>query len=302
MRRRLSRTLVGRVVRRYDASHANNWAIIIAWNALFSFVPMFLAVVAGFSLVIGDSNFLTFVRSTVARMSTSRQERADLVNTLVGLQKHRNLLIGVAVIGLLWTGSALFAAMDNGLSALYGVPARSFLRKRLRGAVLMVLFSGLLVPLLLSSALISAGHTYSLLPSGVGEGVIVLAQFFSGLVDATLLFLVIYKVLPNRGHGVRRLFPGALAAGVLLESLTGIFPIYERASNGTASYGVLLALLVLLLLFFYLLGQITVIGGLVNLELDAMRRERRQPELPIGATPVSASAVPDPAPREALTG
>lgn len=62
--------------------------------------------------------------------------------------------------------------------------------------------------------------------------------------------------------------PGALTAGLMLEALTGLFPLYERTTDGAATYGALIALLLLLLTLFYLLGQITVIGALVNVELS----------------------------------
>ena len=260
-------SLVGRVVKRYDASHANNWATVIAWNALFSFVPIVIAVVAVFSFLLTRTDFTTQVASTVSRIASSRQERVDIMRTIDSLAQHRNLLAGVAAVGLLWSGSSLFAAMDNGLSAIYGVPARSFLVKRLRGMFLVLIFSALLVPLLLSTALLSAGNHYSLLPTGVPGAALVALQVVSGTIDATLIFLVIYRLLPNKGHTIRRILPGALTAGLLLEALTGLFPIYERSTNGAASYGVLIALLFLLLTFFFLLGQITVIGALVNVEL-----------------------------------
>lgn len=269
MRHRLATSLIGRVARRYDAAHANNWATVIAWNALFSFVPMVLAVVAGFSLLLSRSDFAAEVAETVDRIASTRQERTDLLRTITGVATHRSLFVGIALAGLLWSGSALFAAMDNGLSALYGVPARSFVVKRLRGMFLMVIFSALLVPLLLSSALLSVGRSYSLLPKGVSDGVIIDLQFVVGTVLATLIFLVVYRLLPNKGHQVRRIVPGALAAGLLLEALSALFPIYEKGTSGAATYGVLIGLLFLLLTFFFLLGQITVIGALVNVELDA---------------------------------
>jgi YihY family inner membrane protein len=272
VRQRLRTSLVGRVVRRYDHSHANNWATVIAWNALFSFVPIVIAVVAVFSFLLTRRDFTVQVASTVARITSSRQERVDILRTISGVAEHRNLLAGVAAIGLLWSGSALFAAMDNGLSAIYGVPARSFVIKRLRGMFLVLIFSALLIPLLLSSALLSAGNHFSLLPSGVPAAALVAVQVISGTIDATLIFLVIYRLLPNRGHRIRRILPGALTAGVLLEALTGLFPIYERSTNGAATYGVLIALLFLLLTFFFALGQITVIGALVNVEVDATSR------------------------------
>jgi membrane protein len=273
VRQRLRGSLIGGVVRRYDAHHAGDWATIIAWNAFFSFVPIVIAVVALFSFLVNRHDFAAQVTSIVDRIASSRQERVELLRTINGVAQHRNLLAGIAAVGLLWSGSALFSAMDNGLSALYGVAARRFIIKRLRGMFLVIIFAALLVPLLLSSALLSAGTRFSLLPTGVPAPALFALQFLSGTILATVIFLVIYRLLPNSGHRVRRVMPGALSAGLLLEALTGLFPIYERSTNGTAAYGALIGLIVLLLTFFFVLGQITVIGALVNVELDARRSQ-----------------------------
>lgn len=178
------------MVRRYDASHANNWAQVIAWNALFAFVPIVIAVVAVFSFLLSRADFTAQVASAVAGIAPTRQERIDIARTIDGLAQHRNLLAGVAVVGLLWSGSSLFAAMDNSLSAIYGVPARSFLVKRLRGMVLVIVLSALLVPLLLSSALLSVGGHFSQLPAGMPAAARVLLQVLAGTVGATVLFLL----------------------------------------------------------------------------------------------------------------
>lgn len=284
MRQRAARSLVGRVVRRYDAAHANNWATVIAWNALFSFVPIVIAVVALFSLLLSRADFAATVGNVVGKIASSRQERTDILRTVNSLAQHRNLLISIALVGLLWSGSSLFAAMDNAISALYGVAARPFLVKRLRGMALVVVFTALLIPFLFSSALLSVGQTYSLLPAEIDGPLLIALQFIAGTLLATLIFVVIYRLLPNRGHTVRRTLPGALAAGLLLEALAGLFPLYEHATSGAATYGALIALLFLLLTFFFLLGQITVIGALVNLELDAVRATE------VGQPPFSARA------------
>src|SRR5207302_958507 len=50
---RLTESLAGRLVRKFLADQAPNWAVIIAWSALFSLFPMILVMAAAIGFVLG---------------------------------------------------------------------------------------------------------------------------------------------------------------------------------------------------------------------------------------------------------
>jgi hypothetical protein len=85
--------------------------------------------------------------------------------------------------------------------------------------------------------------------------------------------------------------PGALAAAALFEGFTLVFPLYFRISGGFATYGQTFALFFLLLFYFFVLGQIVMIGGAVNAERDpdARTRESGDGEAAGGLTPGGAA-------------
>src|SRR2546421_317131 len=79
-----------------------------------------------------------------------------------------------------------------------------------------------------------------------------------------LLFLCIYYVVPNRRQDWGKVWPGAALSGLLFESLSLLFPLYLRLTGGGSAYGKTFALLFLLMVFFYFLGIVTMVGAELN--------------------------------------
>ena len=258
------------MVRRYDRDSAGTWAGVIAWNALFAFVPVVLLTFTIFTLLLNHAGFATAVQQRVAGLTQSRSERQAILGALNGFRDRPLPLIAGSLAGMLWSGAALFSALDNALSHLHGCRPRPFWRKRLRGMGLMFPFALLMIPLLGSSTFISVAHRDGLLPR-LNSAAIFVIQFVVGVACAVAIFFLFYRLLPNRTLRARQVLPGAVLAGVLLELLSLLFPLYVRETNDVATYGVVFALILLLITFFYLLGQITVIGAVLNAELEAPR-------------------------------
>jgi len=270
---RLRRTLVVRVVRRYADASAGHWASNMAWNALWAFIPILLVVATAVALLFNAQSFELYLARETAILFHVKPGR---VLTVFDSIRGKSWLLGLlSFVGLLWSGSSLFSCVDCGLSHLSGVEPRPFVRRRARAVGMTVVFSLLLIPVLVSSALLSvpAKHLPTSLVSlpgivtatGGPRIALYVVQFVAGTVLATLLFIVVYALIPNRRPRLLHVLPGALCAGALMEALTLIFPIYLRSTSSNGSVALLLAL-PLLLTFFYCVGQIMVIGHLVNLE------------------------------------
>jgi uncharacterized BrkB/YihY/UPF0761 family membrane protein len=128
------------------------------------------------------------------------------------------------------------------------------------------------VPLVLSSSLLPALQSLSFVPHVLTNGpAALIIQFVAGWLDGSILFLAIYYIVPHRKQRLRHVLPGSLTAGLLLEALTLLFPLYFKLAGGFATYGATFALFFLLLTYMFLLGQITVLGGAVNAEFESTR-------------------------------
>ncbi|MFN2582264.1 MAG: YihY/virulence factor BrkB family protein [Candidatus Dormibacteria bacterium] len=257
-----------RVVRRYAQTNSASYATSISWNALFSLVPIILLLVTLLGLALQNRGFAVAVEARIARLGDTINDRNDIRSALAAFRDHTGLLALIGAVTLLWSGSGLFSAMDNALSPLYGERARPWVRKKLMSFGMTLLFTALIVPLMLSAVLLSEGTRFSVLPRDLPVWLVSMIQFAAGALDGTLIYAAIYYVIPHRKQRLRHVLPGAVFSGAALELVTLLFPLYFELTDSFKTYGILFAVIVLLVTYFYLVGQITMLGGLLNVELD----------------------------------
>jgi len=266
-----------RVVKRYLDAHGPNWAVLIAWNGLFAMFPILLVTATVIGLVLRSPSIASGVEQQVVHAFPGNGDlQLQITNALNAFKEKSGLLAIIGFAGLLWSGSALFGAIEQALAALTPCKARGFVTQKLVGFAMILLFTVLAVPLVMSGSLLPALESLPVVPRFLSSGPAALIfQIAAGVIDAAVLFAAIYFVVPNRRQRLRDIVPGALVAGGLLEGLTLIFPLYFKLSGGFASYGATFALFFLLLTYFYLLGQITMLGAAVNAEHTASRNAER---------------------------
>jgi membrane protein len=273
MKTRLLNSFPARVVQRYLDAQGPNWATLIAWNAMFAMFPILLVTATVIGAVLHSPGISSGLQQQVEHAFPGAQNRNDIDNALHAFRDKSGLFGVVGFAGLLWSGSALFGAIEQGLSALYKCKPRDFVPQKLMSFAMILLFTLLAVPLVLSSSVLPALESLPVVPRFLTSGPVGLVlQIAFGALDGSVLFLAIYYVVPNRRQRFRHVLPGALAAGALLETLTLLFPLYFKIAGGFATYGATFALFFLLLTYFFLLGQITMIGGAVNAEYEARRK------------------------------
>ena len=100
------------------------------------------------------------------------------------------------------------------------------------------------------------------------------------LASAVLMFLVLYRFVPNARLKLWHVWKGAVLAGVSFVLLTQIFPLYLRyLGSGFAAYKAL-GVFLLLMTWFYFLALILCAGALFNSVLtghvSSPARERAQ--------------------------
>ena len=290
---RLARAFPVRAVKRYLDCQGPNWATLIAWNGLFAMLPMILVVATILGAVLHSQGIASGVEQQVVRAFPNHGDQQTITKALAAFKDKSGILGLIAFGGLLWSGSGLFGAIEQGLSTLYGSKTRDFVRQKLMAFLMMLLFTLLAIPLVLSGSLLPALRSLSVVPSVLTSGpAALLIQVGLGVLDAALLFFAIYFVVPNRRQRVRHVLPGAFTAGVLLEALTLLFPLYFKLAGGFATYGATFALFFLLMTYAFFLGQITMLGGAVNAELEASRAPAGRLTPPPGAAaPVAANVV-----------
>jgi YihY family inner membrane protein len=280
-----------RAVRRFLAAQGPNWATIIAWNLFFAFFPMVFLAISAVGLALRDpSTRATVVQQVLAAFPSCNAQQSgggscQIVTALDDFRKSSGVFAVIGIVGLIWSGSSLFGAIEQGLDNLYGARSRSFVRQKLMAIGMVVVFAVMAVPLVVSGSLLGLLQSLPGVPDFLRSGpASLLLQVGAGIVDASLLFGLIFYVVPNRKQRVRDILPGAISAGVIFEGLTLLFPLYFGLVTHSPQWGQTFGFIFVLLFYFFLLGQIVMLGGAVNAEVAAAHH-------PQEAAPVEAGSL-----------
>ena len=274
---RLRRTLPLRVASRYLGRNGPNQATLIAWNLLFATFPLVLLAVTAAGELYRDPGAGERVARAVAELLPGGRDQA----VLAALQSfHRNVgwTAVVGGIGLVWSGTSLFSAMDTAFSGLSGSHPRGFLTQKLTGLALTAALALLAVPVVLSSTLLAALPAAAGLPAPLqSAGAAAGLQSLAAVLVGWVLFSLVYRLAPAKAPGMRATLRGAMVAAVLFEVLSLSFPLYLHLAHGFAAYGATFALFFLILAFVFLASQVMVVGFCVVLELETSSEENREP-------------------------
>ena len=295
---RLMKTPPGRLVVKMGDDQAFNWAVIIAWNFLQSLFPIALvmAAVLGVGLgYIGVSSHLVY--ETVASIIPDANAQKEVLATLNTFQQRSGIFFLVGFVGLVWSGAGLFRTMEQGFAVIYHTRQRALVKGVLMSVgmvFLLTVFSGLM---LVTTTLLGLLNQLPYLPTVLANGAVDFAlQVVLGVGTGFLLFLAIYYVVPNRRQDWGKVWIGAALAGVLFEGLSLLFPLYLRLTGGGSTYGKTFGLLFLLMVYFYFLGIVTMVGFEVNSLLYPVPVDQPQGKESL-VTATQAKPRPRPKPR-----
>ncbi|MFI5282097.1 MAG: YihY/virulence factor BrkB family protein [Candidatus Dormibacterales bacterium] len=263
---RLLRTAPGRLATKMGEDGAFNWAVVIAWQFLQSLFPIALVMAGVLGVVLGYVGVTSHeVYRTVASIIPDAGAQRQVLAALSTFHQQSGAFFVVGFVVLVWSGAGLFRAMENGFAAIYRTRSRSLGKSVFMSVGMVFLLVVLGGVMLLSTTFLSLPSDLPYLPDLLAHRAIDVALHAAlGAGVGFLLFLAIYIVVPNRRDRFAAVWPGAALAGVLFEALSLSFPLYVRLTRTGATYGKTFGLLFLLMLYFYGLGIVTMIGAEVN--------------------------------------
>ena len=246
------------VIKKAGDDRAGNLAALIAYYGFFSMFPLLLVLVSVLGLVLEGNPDLQrrVLDSALAQFP------------IIGTQIRRNLgslggsgvALAVGVVGALWGGLGVTQAAQTAMNDVWDVPMKqrpTFVEKRVRGVVLLLVFGALV----LGSTFLSGLGTFR------GElGVALRLIGLAGSLSLNLvLFMVAFRVLTDRPLSWGEVFPGAAVAAVLwaLAQALGNFYVSRTLANATEVYG-FFGLILGLLAWIYLGAQITLYCAEIN--------------------------------------
>lgn len=237
-------------------------AAAIAYYAFVSLVPLLIVALVVATTLAGGAVADQFL-AVVGEFLTP--EAGDVVEETVQTGAGRE---GVTVLGLgvfVWSGLRLFRGLDIAFSRVYGLGAPKGLLAQLRDAIIVV--AGISLGIW-GTIIASAFFPADVVPFGG------LLSSLGLLVVLPVVFFPVYYVLPDYPVTPREALPGALLAGVGWTVLGAAFGLYTAQATTLQLYGVLGAVL-LLLVWFYVGGLLVLVGAGLNAVLAGRFADRQ---------------------------
>jgi membrane protein len=271
----------------------------LAFYTVFSLAPILLIVIAMAGLVFGQEAAEGHIIGQIQDLVGDDSAKA-IQGMLAYARRPSTSLIatGVALVTLLFGATSVFAQVQDALNVIWGVETKSgrgiiqIIKDRFISFV-AVLGSGflLLVSLVLSAALAAVGHTVeSVLPAP--ELILQAINFLLSFVVITLLFAMIYKLIPDVLNNWQDVWVGAGMTSLLFTIGKSLIGLYLGKSEVGLAYGAAGSLIVVLLWVYYA-SQIFLFGAEFTAVYAAFRGSQLKPTP--NALPIhdGASAVPD---------
>ena len=267
--------LLVRTVKEMAADDATHMAAGVAYYALFSLFPILLFLLAVLSLVLEPQE----IRSRLIDFSSDYFPGSEqfINSNLDAVLRVRGALGAFGVLGLLWSGSAIFGAVSRAVNRAWDVHAdRPFFINKPRQ---LGMAAGVGLLFLLSMTIIAVVRATDQFISADAQGLgfalhwltPVLLQGSSFLMTAGM-FLLMYKFMPNTKTYWRYIWPGAIVAAVLFELSKNLFVLYlSTFASFEDVYGGL-APVIVLSLWTYVSGLILIFGAELSSEYGRLRR------------------------------
>ena len=264
---------------------ANHLAAGVSYYAIFALFPCILGVIVLsdflFESDILQKAFLEFIIGNLPGSSGFIQSNLDRII------EQRSALAVIAVIGLLWASGAFFEAITRVVNRAWGIHrARPFHISRLRHLISLAFFGFILMLSVAVSSLLEILQQQDLgipgqrifLEPGMGKLVL---QLTSWLVTF-IIFLSIYRFVPNCRVYWRHVWLGSVAATVFFETAKVLFTWYlTNYANYNEVYGSLASVIVFLF-WVYVAAIILILGAEICSQYQSIYRPDDLDEQPSG--------------------
>jgi len=266
------RSRVGLFIKKVMDDRAPNLAALLAWGTLSTMLPLLLGILSVAGLILRDPQRLDQIYNTVLVLLPS-DAAGPISSALDGVRRDAAAPAGiVAILLLLFNGSSFFANMASVFDQAYHVESRNFLMQRLVALVMLVITTALVIISTLAAGLGSiVGNIPIPIGLPIGPTLARLVGWSISILSVFLLFLLIYRILPNARQTWRDVLPGTLLATVLLLLISQVFPLYAALFPPNHAYA-LFGVFLLLTFYLYLLGLVFVLGAELNAFLQQPAR------------------------------
>ena len=283
--------LTVRTLKELSEDDITHMAAGVAYYALFSIFPLLVGMITMFSYFMGPEAIQANISSTVGGLLPGSEQFVE--DNIEGILNIRGALGLFSLVGLMWSGSAMFGAMNRAINRAWDIHTDRPIYLGKPRHLLMALSVGLLFAVSMSSAAIVRivddlprfdAPIFGLVLDNIPWIFLQCVSF--GLV--LTIFLMMYKIMPNTKTYWKYIWPGALIGAILFEMSKNLFILYlERWASYQNLYGSV-APVIVLLFWTFVSSFIILLGAEIcseyerlkhNLERGVLRHNRRKPRL-----------------------
>lgn len=248
------------VGKKFSEDQSTNLASMVAFWAFFSIFPLLLVLVTLLAYVLPSASTKAHVLENVSSFLPLLDP--STVRSLSG--SWWTLLVGV--LTALWSGLAVVKTLQTAFNSVWEIPyvERPKLVEKLKRSALVLgtIGVGLVVSTVISGYVTGTATGIDLGWFGRLAGYVIAIALDVGL------FVAAFRMLTDREITSRDVLPGALFAGLMfwvLQQLSS-FIISRHLQSAQSTYGQF-ATVITMLWWFYLQGQVTLLGAQLNVVL-----------------------------------
>lgn len=259
--------LLKETVSEFVADKAMRLSAALAYYSVFSLAPLLIIAISIAGAIFGDDA----ARGAIEYQLTDAIGRESAVAvqdmlTAIHLEGKGTMMTIVGIAVLLFAASGVFAQLKDAMNTIWGItvkPGRgvkSAVRKRLLAFSLVLAIGFLLLISLVLSAAVAAATKWlgdSLPMPGLLFGSL---SFVISLGVVTLLFAMIFKILPDADVRWKDVWIGAFLTSVLFSVGKLLLALYFGREGAASAYGAAGAL-ILLLSWVYYSANILMLGA-----------------------------------------
>jgi len=219
----------------YGAAAGGLLANGLAFSALFAAIPTTLLILGVAGWIAGDPAARAAVADALIAAFPPLQ---DLIKgSLDAIAEGAALTSFIAIIGLVWTVSQLYGALDLAFARIFSIdPERDIVRRTARGLLVVAMLVGVIVGLIVITTVASALDALPKVDVPFSTTLSAVASSIPfQIVLAIGSVLIVYRTLPPRAPRWRSAFLPALVVGTAIVVLTQIFTFLVPRLVGVAA-------------------------------------------------------------------
>jgi membrane protein len=242
----------------WSQDNATRLAAALAYYALFSIAPLLLIAISVAGLVFGreaaEGEIFRQLHDLVG------PQGAAAVQDVVRNANRTDQGVLASVVGLvliLFGASGVMGELKSALNTIWDIPPRAhsnvwtMIRDRFFSLTMVLAVGFLLMVSLVVSAVVSALGRYLEVYFAGSEVMLQSLNFVASLAVITLLFMLIFRYVPDTRIAWRHALPGAAATALLFTIGKFVIGLYLGKSSFTSTYGAAGSLVVFLAWVYY---------------------------------------------------